>query len=228
MPASIVADSCNKLRLLKWLVMVILGIFFSSSSSNLVVGNNVPAPDDNDGCGHWAESGECDTNPNYMIQHCATSCDKIQRAALETEKELANISSFYDLSANDIDGQLVHFKDYIGRVIIIVNVASFCGYTESHYKGLVELWSHVNAEPIEIWAFPCNQFGGQEPESNEKIKQFAENKGVTFRMMDKIQVNGPNASIVYKYLKHAAGPANIQWNFGKWNCVFNTFELKYK
>ena len=178
------------------------------------------APDKDDGCAHWAESGECDSNPNFMSTHCATSCAAMNKAAWEAERALSNISSFYDLSANDLQGNLVSFQQFQGRVVIVVNVASFCGYTESHYHGLVELWSHVRTEPVEILAFPCNQFGEQEPESNEKIQAFAESKGVTFRMMEKIQVNGPNASLVYKYLKHVAGPENIKWNFGMCVCVY--------
>jgi glutathione peroxidase len=173
------------------------------------------SPDTEDGCAHWAEGGECDTNPTYMLQHCATSCAQVTQAHLEQQRNaLANVSSFYDLTAQDIQGHVIDFSDFKGRVVIIVNVASYCGYTESHYRGLVELWSNLQQEPVELLAFPCNQFGGQEPESNEKIMEFAKSKGVTFRMMDKIQVNGPNASLVYQYLKHTAGPANIQWNFG--------------
>jgi glutathione peroxidase len=102
----------------------------------------------------------------------------------------------------------------IGKVTIIVNVASQCGYTESHYRGLVNLWSKVKDESVEILAFPCNQFGYQEPESEANILRFAKAKGVEFTMMSKINVNGPTASLVYKYLKKAAGPASITWNFG--------------
>lgn len=68
-------------------------------------------------------------------------------------------------------------------------------------------------------AFPCNQFGAQEPESNENIKEFAANKGAKFTMMDKINVNGPDASIVYKFLKAKAGPSNIGWNFATYFVV---------
>jgi len=102
------------------------------------------------------------------------------QAALRTEQELANVSSFYDLSAKDIHGNLLHFHEFRGRVVIIVNVASYCGYTKSHYEGLVELWSHVQNEPVDILAFPCNQFGGQEigmkaslPLRNRKVLPFA-------------------------------------------------------
>ena len=78
----------------------------------------------------------------------------------------------------------------------------------------MDLWSNIKDENIEILAFPCNQFGQQEPESNDSIAKFAKGKGVDFTMMSKVNVNGPNASLVYKYLKNQAGPSAITWNFG--------------
>ena len=105
---------------------------------------------------------------------------------------------------------------------IVVNVASYCGYTDSHYRGLVKLFRHVEHEHagrVNILAFPCNQFGEQEPDSNEDIHEFALHYGVEFTMMDKIDVNGPVASIVYKYLKAQAGPSTISWNFGTYFIV---------
>ena len=154
-----------------------------------------------------------------MYENCATSCDQLEKAAQQTDKELAHITSFYDLEAKDINGNMIKFEQFRGKVVIIVNVASYCGYTESHYRGLVELWSKVKNENIEILAFPCNQFGAQEPESNDKIKQFAKGKGVEFTMMDKVNVNGPHASLVYKYLKREAGPKAISWNFGMYKTI---------
>jgi glutathione peroxidase len=90
----------------------------------------------------------------------------------------------------------------------------------------VNLWSKVKDESVEILAFPCNQFGSQEPDSDAKILQFARGKGVEFTMMSKINVNGPTASPVYKYLKRVAGPGAISWNFGTsglavWNFLFD-------
>jgi glutathione peroxidase len=102
-------------------------------------------------------------------------------------------------------------RDYVK----VVNVASECGYTDSHYKGLVKLWRQVEpTKQINILGFPCNQFGHQEPGSAEEIYEFARDEyGVEFTMMEKVDVNGPNASIVYKYLKSKAGPGSIAWNF---------------
>lgn len=150
-----------------------------------------------------------------MLENCGASCDKAQKAALQDAKELAGISSFFELEAKDIRGKTVKFEEFRGQVTIIVNVASFCGYTESHYRGLVNLWSNLKGEAANILAFPCNQFGKQEPESETSIETFAKGKGVEFRMMSKVDVNGPDASIVYKYLKKEAGPSTIGWNFGK-------------
>jgi len=178
----------------------------------------VPA-DTHENCEMWADAGECDANPSFMLTSCATSCDKYQKEALKSSKELANIKSFFDLSAKDIDGNLVKFEEFRGKVTILTNVASECGYTESHYKGLVELWSQVKDESIEILAFPCNQFGKQEPGTADEIKKFAKDKGVEFRMMEKTNVNGNNASLVYKYLKKEGGVSNIQWNFATYFVV---------
>jgi len=73
----------------------------------------------------------------------------------QTEKELAGIDSFFDLEAQDINGKTLKFEQFRGKVTIIVNVASYCGYTESHYHGLVELWSNIKDKDVEILAFPC-------------------------------------------------------------------------
>ena len=104
---------------------------------------------------------------------------------------------------------------------VITNVASFCGYTESHYKGLNELYSQFKASAVgfNILAFPCNQFGEQEPNQCGIIKQFALSKGVEFTMMNKVDVNGSGASPVYLYLKKVAGPPRITWNFATYYVV---------
>lgn len=148
------------------------------------------------------------------MQNCATSCEEIEKQALADSKELEGIESFFDLSAYDIHGTLVPFSKFAGQVTIVVNVASYCGYTDDHYKQLVQLWSQVkHTGKINIMAFPCNQFGGQEPDSNEEIHEFALGYGADFQMMSKINVNGAQASPVYKYLKKVAGPTSIGWNF---------------
>jgi glutathione peroxidase len=171
------------------------------------------------GCAYWADIGECDNNPGFMIVHCKDSCGRVAKQLLEQRSVLLG-KSFFDLSAKDIDGNVMNFSRLKGMVTIIVNVASFCGYTESHYSQLVELWGELrNTEAVTILAFPCNQFGGQEPGTNQEIKEFAEFKGATFDMMDKIDVNGPNTSDIYTFLKASAGPHTITWNFATYFIV---------
>lgn len=174
---------------------------------------------DSSNCPYWAEIGECDKNPGFMLVQCASSCDKAQKAALAAAKELEGIHSFFDLEAKDIHGKTVKFEEFRGKVTIIVNVASYCGYTESHYRGLVQLWNSLKSEPANILAFPCNQFGAQEPGTESEIETFAKGKGAEFRLMSKVDVNGPNAHVVYKYLKKEAGPASIGWNFATYFVV---------
>ena len=177
--------------------------------------------DTHDNCGQWAEAGECENNPGFMVSACAKSCDEVAAAALKDVNELEGISSFFDLAANDIFGDAIEFQKFKGQVTVIVNVASECGYTDSHYRGLVKLWGIVAEQQINVLAFPCNQFGEQESGSSEEINEFAvEEYGVEFTMMEKVDVNGPNASIIYKYLKSkAGGPATITWNFATYFVV---------
>jgi len=166
--------------------------------------------DDHENCELWSKQGECDANPNYMRKSCAKSCHFYDLEQVNT----VDIDSFFDLEAKDIDGNTVSFSTLRGKVTIIVNVASYCGYTESHYRGLVQLHKDLqHTNMVEIMAFPCNQFGAQEPEECPAIKSFAQKKGVKFTMMDKIDVNGEKSHLVYRFLKQKAGPRNIQWNF---------------
>ena len=126
--------------------------------------------------------------------------------------------SIYDFKVKTIEGKEISLNQYKDKVLLIVNVASYCGYTKQ-YKGLQELYAKYNDKGFEILGFPCNQFGEQEPGTNEEIKQFCStNYSVTFPLFDKIEVNGDNAHPLYKYLKTAKPGflnANIKWNFTK-------------
>mmetsp|Transcript_12228 Transcript_12228/g.17810 ORF Transcript_12228/g.17810 Transcript_12228/m.17810 type:complete len:231 (-) Transcript_12228:813-1505(-) len=173
--------------------------------------------DKHDQCAYWSSLGECDQNPGWMRDNCEKSCAEWDAA--NKGEDVKNIQSIYDLSAQDIDGNDFNFSKLKGKAVVIVNVASQCGYTESHYRGLVQLYGQIKdaglVDQVEILAFPSNQFGAQEPDSCDQIKRFAvEEKGVEFRMMWKIDVNGPNAHQVYKYLKWKTGQPQINWNFG--------------
>ena len=111
----------------------------------------------------------------------------------------------------------VNLADYQGKVLLIVNVASYCGYTKQ-YSGLEDIYKKYNSKGFEILAFPCNQFGGQEPGTNEEIKNFCSSKfDVTFKLFDKIDVNGKNKSPLYSILtdNEVTGKGDIKWNFEK-------------
>lgn len=170
-------------------------------------------PDQHKDCQGWADRGECEANPNFMLQQCATSCEKVLVTDKVELEKLNAIDSVFDLSANDIDGNVVDFNQFRGQVTILTNVASFCGYTDSHYQSLVQLYQNTKSSSINILAFPCNQFGHQEPGTAQEIKDFVKQKQVQFTMMEKINVNGSDAHLLYKYLKRQTGIARIQWNF---------------
>ncbi|KAL1513387.1 hypothetical protein ABEB36_002806 [Hypothenemus hampei] len=127
--------------------------------------------------------------------------------------------SIYDFKAKTIDGDEITLDQYKNNVCLIVNVASKCGHTATHYKQLVQMFDQYNSEKgLKILAFPCNQFGKQEPGDNEKISNFAKKKNVNFDMFEKIEVNGPNAHPLWNYLtEQIDGPKGpeITWNFTK-------------
>lgn len=129
----------------------------------------------------------------------------------------ATAADFHKLKAKDIDGKDVSLDAYKGKVVLVVNVASKCGLTPQ-YEGLEALQQKYKEKGFTVLAFPCNQFGGQEPGSNAEIKEFCSTKyNVTFPIMDKVDVNGANRHAVYKALagEGAAFPGDIKWNFGK-------------
>jgi glutathione peroxidase len=125
----------------------------------------------------------------------------------------------YDFSAQSIDGAPVALSQYRGRVLLIVNTASACGFTPQ-FGGLEQLHQTYGARGLVVLGFPCNQFGGQDPGSNEQIGAFCQkNYGVSFPMMGKIEVNGADAHPLYRWLSAEApgllGSKAIKWNFTK-------------
>ena len=129
------------------------------------------------------------------------------------------MASIYDFSAQDIAGKPVPLKRYKGRVLLIVNTASQCGFTPQ-YKGLQALWEQYEPQGLTVLGFPSNEFGGQEPGNNDEISSFCElNFGVNFPLMSKVEVNGANAHPLYEFLKSAKpgllGSEAIKWNFTK-------------
>ncbi|CAA19364.1 Glutathione peroxidase-like peroxiredoxin gpx1 [Schizosaccharomyces pombe] len=128
------------------------------------------------------------------------------------------MSHFYDLAPKDKDGNPFPFSNLKGKVVLVVNTASKCGFTPQ-YKGLEALYQKYKDRGFIILGFPCNQFGNQEPGSDEEIAQFCQkNYGVTFPVLAKINVNGDNVDPVYQFLKSQKkqlGLERIKWNFEK-------------
>ncbi|TCS17431.1 glutathione peroxidase [Caulobacter sp. BK020] len=127
--------------------------------------------------------------------------------------------SVYDYSAKTLDGQDASLADYRGQVLLIVNTASKCGFTPQ-YEGLEALYREYKDRGFTVLAFPCNQFGAQEPGNAEEIANFCSlTYDVTFPVLAKIDVNGPSAHPLYAYLKHEQkgllGTEAIKWNFTK-------------
>ncbi|KAH9303142.1 hypothetical protein KI387_014725, partial [Taxus chinensis] len=125
----------------------------------------------------------------------------------------------------DIKGNDVDLGIYKGKVVLIVNVASQCGFTNSNYKELNQLYEKYKDQEFEILAFPCNQFGGQEPGTNEQIEEVACTRFKSeFPIFDKVEVNGDNVTPLYKFLKASKGGFlgdRIKWNFTKFLCDKN-------
>jgi len=129
------------------------------------------------------------------------------------------MSSIYEFSAQTVSGEDQPLSDYRGKVLLVVNTASKCGFTPQ-FAGLEELYEKYHERGLEILGFPCNQFANQDPGSNDEIAEFCQlNYGVTFPMFGKIDVNGRNADPIFEFLKKEApgalGTRRIKWNFTK-------------
>lgn len=127
--------------------------------------------------------------------------------------------TIYEFSAETLQGKTQSLAEYKGKVVLIVNTASKCGFTPQ-YAGLEALYEKYKDRGFVVLGFPCNQFGGQEPGTASEIEQFCQvNYGVKFPMFGKIEVNGPNAHPLYKFLTSARpgllGTEAIKWNFTK-------------
>ena len=133
---------------------------------------------------------------------------------IKGESSMDNIN---DITVLDMNNKEVNLSEYNGKVLMIVNVASECGYTKQ-YAGLQEIYEKYNPEGFEILAFPCNDFGGQEPGTNEQIQNFCSSKfGVTFKLFDKIKVLGEDKSPLYERLINNSftEKGDVKWNFEK-------------
>jgi glutathione peroxidase len=127
-------------------------------------------------------------------------------------------SEFYQLTANNPQGQPVSMTGYEGKVILVVNTATQCGLAPQ-FEGLEQLYNKYKDRGLVVLGFPCNQFAGQEPESNDNMEQTCKvNFGVTFPLMEKIEVNGPKTHPIFRLLKRRLGGlfgSRIKWNFTK-------------
>ncbi len=129
------------------------------------------------------------------------------------------MTSTHDFEAETMSGEQKTLSDYKGKVLLIVNTASKCGLTPQ-FEGLEKLYQQYNKQGLEILGFPCNQFGQQDPGSNDEIQEFCQlNYGVSFPMHAKIDVNGPTTHPLFQHLKSEApgilGSQKIKWNFTK-------------
>jgi glutathione peroxidase len=129
------------------------------------------------------------------------------------------MATVYQFEANDYRGKKQALEQYHGKVLLIVNTASACGFTPQ-YQGLQQLQENYETQGFSVLAFPCNQFKQQEQGSNEEVKQFCDlNFNITFPLFSKIEVNGDNTHPLYQYLKQQApgllGSQGIKWNFTK-------------
>jgi glutathione peroxidase len=129
------------------------------------------------------------------------------------------MSNVYDFTATSLEGKPVTLRDYEGKVLLIVNTASECGFTPQ-YAGLEAMYQKYRDRGLTVLGFPCNQFGAQEPGTSDEIGSFCQtNYGVSFPMFEKIDVNGEGAHPLYRWLKSSAkgllGSEAIKWNFTK-------------
>lgn len=128
------------------------------------------------------------------------------------------MTSIYQFEAELLDGKIKSFADYEGKVLLIVNTASKCGFTPQ-FAGLEKLYQEYKDQGLLVLGFPCNQFGGQDPGSNEQIGSYCQkNYGVNFPMFSKVNVKGPEAHVVFRYLTNNSKGIlgnGIKWNFTK-------------
>ncbi len=132
---------------------------------------------------------------------------------------MANAKSIFDFKATSIDGKPADFASQRGKVVLVVNTASECGFTPQ-FAGLESLWKDLRDQGLVIVGFPSNQFGHQDPGTNDEIASFCSvNYGVSFPMMHKVDVNGSDAHPLWKWLTKEApgilGTTSIKWNFTK-------------
>lgn len=130
------------------------------------------------------------------------------------------LGSIFNYEVQDSNGNSVALSKYEdAKAILLLNSASNCGYTYTNYRQLRDIYERLHPKGLEILAFPCNQFGNQEPGTDEEIQTFITNYGVTFPVFAKVDVNGPTAHPLFKYLKEDSDQTELGWNFVKFLIV---------
>jgi len=128
------------------------------------------------------------------------------------------MTNIYQFEAELLEGENKSFSDYEGKVLLIVNTASKCGFTPQ-FAGLEKVYEKYKDQGLEVLGFPCNQFGGQDPGTNEQIRTYCQrNYGVSFPMFAKVNVKGPEAHVIFRYLTNNSKGilgSGIKWNFTK-------------
>lgn len=154
----------------------------------------------------------------YSVRSAAIADEPATTAAPATAAAPAKTMSIYDFKLPNLEGKEVDLAKYKGKVVLVVNTASKCGYTPQ-YKGLQALSDKYAAEGLEVVGFPANNFGGQEPGTDAEIGEFCEkNFGVKFDMFSKVSVKGDDQAPIFHYLTEEANPelkGGIDWNFEK-------------
>jgi glutathione peroxidase len=156
-------------------------------------------------------------NKFYFIILLLTCTQLFAQDNSNNNKEINSMDNINGITVLDMNKKEVNLSDYNGKVLLIVNVASECGNTPQ-YAGLEEIYEKYHPKGFEILAFPCNDFGGQEPGTNDQIKNFCSSKyGVTFKLFDKIKVLGKDKSPLYDTLINNSVTENgdVKWNFEK-------------
>jgi glutathione peroxidase len=155
-------------------------------------------------------------SPGYVVMptgaHAADAKDRMQGGQMPPQS-----SSIYDFTMNDIDGKPVPLSQFRGKTVLLVNTASFCGNTPQ-YSDLQTMYERYQSKGFEILAFPANNFGQQEPGTNEEIKGFCFTKySLTFPLFSKISVRGSDKHPLYRYLtEESPFPGEVEWNFQKY------------
>ena len=166
--------------------------------------------DSHEMCGEWAQMGECEKNPGYMLENCKNACEEHMAHSEGVSADIP--ASFYDIVEKDSTGHDLHFSTFKGKVVYIINTASYCGYTKENFDTFRRL-ARYRKDGLEIVLAPCNQFGFQEPGDSTAIGEFAKKEKFEGIILSKADVNGPSTRPVFQYLKHHTATHSISWNF---------------